>query len=179
MYQADTLYTSSSLNRVVGSLQLYPLWKNSTQTVTAVFDTNYAKCSTDGVNDYFTAYIDAPYFSLGEGDEPKDLYGKIYDLTALPEDVRIFSHWSENADGTATISETTIYTGANTEIYGHVRFRDNYVISYQGNGGKTSTGATEYDQIMVLLISLIKMDIHLASGRMYMMHQLLLEMRLL
>ena len=147
-YGGDLL-TETTLNRYIGSLELYPLWKNATQMVSTIYDHNTAEWEDNTLHDQFVGYVDAPYFTEGEGNDPKDGTGRIFDLLGIPEDVRIFSHWSENSDGTATISETTIYTGANTEIYGNIRFRDNYVVSYQGNGGVTRTGATSYDQIMV------------------------------
>ena len=144
IYSENTAYHDYDVNRTTGTLILYPLWYNIAVFVNMTYDTAIAELPDGHTLAQFTGFMDAPYYTKGnltEGRQQEaDGSYKLMDLIATPHDVYIYDGWFENYDPATNtysdkIDKNTIYTGK-TEIFGNVRVRDNYVLSYKGNGGQ-------------------------------------------
>ena len=145
-YSESTAYREYDVNRTTGTLILYPLWLNIPVTVNMTYDTAVGELPDGHTMTIFTGFTDAPYYTKGDLREGRqqeaDGSYKLMDLIATPHDVYLFDGWYENYDATTNTytnkrDKTTIFTGA-TEIFGDIRVRDNYVLSYNANGGRGS-----------------------------------------
>ena len=129
----------STIMREANDLTYYPLWLNEEHTVT--LDLNGGSLPTGFSQETFIAYVDEPYFTKGNANEPKNADGSIVDAVASDSETFIFDYWSEDEAGSNKIDENTKYLDSSiTTIYANYKERQKFTISFDANGG---TGTME------------------------------------
>ena len=135
-YTGTNYYTTASVYRRTSDLLIYPLWTNDERVITLNLDPNEAELPSGYTKNTFVGYIDAPLNTLGASDEPKLQDGRLVTPIATPYDMKIFNYWSTTkGDSTTKVDPNKIYDGTFTTIYANVRFREEYALTYDPNGG--------------------------------------------
>ena len=135
IYNGD-YYTLNTVNRDLRDVTLYPLWYNNETEIKMVLNPRDAQFPDSVGTTSFIGYADAPLFIKGADGEPKYSDGSLIEAIATPYEIKIFDYWSTiRGDKNTKITKDTIYDGTYDEIYGNVRLRDEYLLTFDPNGG--------------------------------------------
>ncbi|MBR3288976.1 MAG: hypothetical protein IKI71_04365, partial [Lachnospiraceae bacterium] len=140
-YYGTDYYTKDTVYRETKDMTLYPLWKNSEQTVTLNIHPENGNRMPDGyINMTFIAFYDAPYNTKGTVSEPKYANGTIVSPIATPHETTMFNYWS-TTDGDTTgankIDPNSLYTDTSVRnLYAYYKTRGKFTIIFNaGEGG--------------------------------------------
>ena len=141
-YNGTDHYTLTTVNREIKDLVLYPLWYNNEKVIKMTLDPKDAEFPQGTTNTTFVGYYDAPIYIQGAPGEPKYNDGSLIKPIATPYEIKLFNYWSSvKGDKTTKIDENTIYDGSYDEIFGNVRYREEYLLTFNPNGGKGTMDA--------------------------------------
>ncbi len=135
-YSGTDFYTLTSVYRETNDITLYPLWINDEKVITLNIDPSEAELPKGFTSNTFVAYYDAPLGSKGAVGEPKYENGVLVTPVATPYEVFLFDYWSTvKGDASTKVTSDMIYDGSFDTIYENVRLREEYMLTYDANGG--------------------------------------------